>query len=238
MRRIVTTLTALAIAVALLAVVALTGVPAADNGKREAGEGKYADLTALWWQWALGQPFVDVGGTNTNPVQDSTGEYAAAGQENGIGPANKFFFLAGTWGGDAERTVTVPKGKSLFFPVIDWDMDNATLPPTNFTVPELRAVAKANIDLTISTYARLDGVPLEIFRTKSPTFAYTLPAENTVYDYFYGPDWSVFDGMTIPAVSDGYWVYIPPLAPGDYVLEFGSSHAWFSVNVIYHLTIE
>jgi hypothetical protein len=55
---------------ALLAVVALTPVWAQNNGKHQHGEGKYANLTALWWQWVNAQPAVDVDGTNTNPVVD------------------------------------------------------------------------------------------------------------------------------------------------------------------------
>ena len=55
------------------------------------GGGKYGHLTARWWQWVLAQPAVDVGGTNTNPLLDTTGDFAAVGQENGIGPGNKYF---------------------------------------------------------------------------------------------------------------------------------------------------
>ena len=87
---------------------------AQDNGKRQVGEGKYADLTADWWRWVYAQPAVDVGGTNTNPVLDSTGAYAATGQPDGIGPGNNYFFLAGTFGGDDTRTLTIPHGEALF----------------------------------------------------------------------------------------------------------------------------
>jgi hypothetical protein len=102
-----------------------TTAPAQNNGKQEDGEGKYANLTAVWEAWVFAQPAVDIGGTNTNPAVDSTGEFAAVGQEDGIGPGNKFFFPAGTFGGDAVRTVTVPRGKALFFPVIASNFDNA-----------------------------------------------------------------------------------------------------------------
>jgi hypothetical protein len=225
---------------ALLAVVALTPVWAQNNGKRQNGNGKYANLTALWWQWVNAQPAVDVDGTNTNPVLDTTGEYAAVGQEDGIGPGNKTFFLAGTFGGDVMRTVTVPEGKALFFPVINFEADNAVDPPTENTVPQLRALAKAVIDSVTSSYARLDGSPLEIFRTKSPIFDYTVPDENSLYDYFglVGPQ---FEGRIKPAVADGYWAYIPPLPPGEYILEFGgtgTSSGGFSLNITYRLTIE
>jgi hypothetical protein len=111
--------------VAVVTVTAATLIPAMtasaqNNGKQQHGEAKYAHLSAQWWQWVFAQPAVDVNGTNTNPVLDATGAYAAAGQANGIGPGNKFFFLTGTYGSDVVRTVTVPKGKALFFPVINY----------------------------------------------------------------------------------------------------------------------
>lgn len=90
---------ALLVAIAGLMVPPTASLLADDNGKRQDGEGEYANLTALWWVWVYAQPAVNVDGTNSNPVLDSTGAYAAAGQENGIGPGNKYFFLAGTFGG-------------------------------------------------------------------------------------------------------------------------------------------
>src|SRR5262249_26128808 len=152
------------------------------------------------------RPAIDIGGTNTNPVLDSTGAYAAGGQEDGIGPGNKYFFLAGTFGGNAVRTVTVPTGKALFFPIRDAEVDNASEPPTDFTVAELKALMTVHIDsIPVSSLsATLDGVSLEIFRVKSPAFSYTLPDENSVYDYFglFGPQ---FEGRVKPVVADGYW---------------------------------
>ena len=228
---------ALVVAVAGVLALPTTLLVADDNGKRQDGEGKYASLTALWWQWVLAQPCVNVDGTNTNPMLDSTGEFAAVGQENGIGPANKYFFLAGTFGGDATRTVTVPAGKALFFPMINSDEDNANDPPTSYTVPEIRASAKAIIDTTdvSSLYARVDDQDVEIVRTKSPTFSYTVPDENSIYDYFglVGPQ---FEGTITPAVSDGYWAVIPRLSPGTHVVEFGGTNASGSISAIYFLT--
>jgi hypothetical protein len=229
--------------VTIIAVTAATLIPvtiasAQDNGNRQAGEGKYANLTALWWQWVLVQPALDIGGTNTNPVLDTTGAYALSGQEDGIGPGGKYIFLAGTFGGEAKRTVTVPAGKALFFPMATLEVDNANDPPTDSTVPQLVAKVKAAIDAFIGYYARLDGKDLEVFRTTSPVFSYTVPDENSIYDYFgmVGPQ---FEGWIKPAVSDGYWAVIPPLPPGDYVLSFGAtSSSGFNLNVVYFLTVE
>jgi hypothetical protein len=197
----------------------------------------YGNLTARWWQWVYAQPAVDVGGTNTNPLVDSTGAYATVGQENGIGPGDKFFFLTGTFGGDATRTVTVPQGKALFFPIFNYDADNALDPPTDDGVPELKAIAKAKIDAATELDATFDGNPVKIFRSTSPTFKYTVPDENSIYAYF-GLKGPQFEGTIKPAVSDGYWAYIPPPSPGEHLLKFHSADSsGFSLNVTYHLTV-
>jgi hypothetical protein len=219
-----------------IAVVAATTLIPATTAS---AQGRYGDLTARWWEWVLAQPAVDVGGTNTNPVLDSTGEFAAVGQEDGIGPGSKYFFLTGTFGETFTRTVTVPQGKILFFPIFNIETDNAADPPTSFTVPELRTLAAASIDGAIveRLVAELDDEAVEIFRTTSPAFNYTVPEENSLYDYFglVGPQ---FEGTIGPAVGDGYWAVIPPLAPGDYVLEIESAAPGFTIDVTYNLTIE
>src|SRR5262249_56510522 len=66
----------------------------------------YAEWAAAWWQWGLGAP------KDKNPISDRTGKFADRGQS---GPV---WFLAGTFGGKATRTCSVPAGKALFFPVV------------------------------------------------------------------------------------------------------------------------
>ncbi|HEY5880601.1 MAG TPA: hypothetical protein VIU11_16945 [Nakamurella sp.] len=227
-RRIIATLVLIWVAIATV-VFAPTASAAKD----------YGSLTATWWQWALAQPAIDVAATNTNtnPVLDTTGEYATAGQPAGIGPANKYFFLAGTFGQDVVRTVTVPPGKTLFFPIFNFEADNAVDPITHFKVPELKALAKANVDGAINLTATFDGAPVAFFRSTSPVFDYTMPDENSIYEYFgfTGPQ---FTGRIKPAVADGYWAILPPPTPGEHVLRFtaASSLIDFSLDVTYQLT--
>jgi len=221
------------IALAAVTLVAVTVVPVTAASANT----DYGELTARWWRWVYAQPAIDVGGTNTNPILDSTGEFATAGQEHGIGPANKYFFLTGTFGGAATRNVTVPKGKALFFPIINAEVDNAVEPPTNNKVPALKAIAKASIDAATLLHATFDGAPVQIFRSTSPTFDYTLPDEHSIYDYFgqVGPQ---FEGRVKPAVADGYWAYLPPPTPGAHVLKFQSANSLgFTLDVTYNLTI-
>jgi hypothetical protein len=221
---------------AILCVAAATLVPAPAASAAQ----DYGSLTARWWQWVYAQPASDVGGTNTNPVLDTTGTYATAGQENGIGPANKYFFLTGLFapGGKVTRTVTVPEGKALFFPIFNSELDNAFDPPTNNSVPQLKAIAKDQIDAATELTATLNGKAVTIFRSTSPTFQYTVPDENSIYDYFgaVGPQ---FEGTIKPAVADGYWAYIPPPPPGGYVLKINSADRnGFKLDVTYNLTVK
>jgi hypothetical protein len=197
----------------------------------------YGSLTAQWWTWVYAQPAVDVGAANTNPLIDTTGQFAAAGQENGIGPANKYFFLTGTFGGPlVTRTVTVPHGKALFFPIINNEVDNAVSPVTDYTVPQLRAIVTANIDAATEHTATFDGQPVDVFRSTSPTFDYTVPDEHSIYTYIgaIGPQ---FEGRIKPAVADGYWSVLPPPTPGTHILTFHSASPGFSLDVAYNLTV-
>ena len=226
---------ALGTILAILCIAAATLVPA----QAASAANDYGSLTARWWQWVYAQPATDVGGTNTNPVLDTTGDYATVGQEDGIGPANKFFFLTGLFapGGEVTRTVTVPEGKALFFPIFNSEVDNAVAPPTDYSVPELKAIAKGQIDAATELSATFDGQKVKIFRSTSPTFDYTVPDEDSIYDYFglVGPQ---FEGTIKPAVADGYWAYIPPPSVGSHTLNFQSvATTGFSLNVTYELTV-
>ena len=80
--------------------------------------------------------------------------YAAVGQEGGIGPAKKYFFLVGTFGGTADRTVTVPKGKALFFPLASFPPNVAVRIPISLTVPAGFALAPTT---------ELIGFPARVF---------------------------------------------------------------------------
>ncbi len=222
-------------------------VPGDPDGK---GPGKapddLAELTADWWQWVYSIPAKDVtvktgphtsATTNTNPLLDSTGDFAQ-GMSHPKGPGDKYYFLGGTFGGDAVRTVEIPHGKSLFFPVVNTESDNAVDPVTHFTASELSAIAKANVDATATKTCTFDGVDVPLFRTQSPPFAYTLPNHDSVYQYF-GLTGPQFQGTVYPAVSDGWWAVVPAPAPGAHVLHFTASNpSPFSLDVTYDLIVK
>src|SRR5262245_53465086 len=66
----------------------------------------YGEWSAKWWQWVLSIPL------NSNPMSDETGVNCGLKQEGSV------WFLAGTSGGQAERSCTIPSSKSVFFPVL------------------------------------------------------------------------------------------------------------------------
>jgi len=191
---------------------------------------KYVDLTAGWWQWLFKQPVA------TNPWFDETGERAANGQEDGSGPAGKYFFLCGVVNrsGTAERTITVPAGKALFFGVLNSEWDTGGI-GADLKVPQLRALAAADIATVTDKYARLDGMPLEIRRIQSPIFSYWVPQTDNVLQAFSAD----VTGTVKQAYSDGYWVYVAPLPRGTYLLTFGgSAFNGYTEAITYHITVE
>jgi hypothetical protein len=70
---------------------------------------RYQDLSAEWWQWVFSIP------TDRNPLIVTDGTEMACGASQ----SGSVVFLAGTLGGTATRTCTVPTGTSLFVPLFN-----------------------------------------------------------------------------------------------------------------------
>lgn len=206
----------------------------------------YGEWSANWWQWAFGLA------PDVNPLLDETGELCHSGQQ---GPV---WFLAGTFGGPAERDCDVPAGKALFFPIVNWsvwepDDDEASrlivehigLDPNVLTEAEiLRITANWLADRSTPLSCLVDGVPianLGNYRAESPDFEFIFDDELAVLFGLPG-------GLKTPAVADGYWIMLAPLPVGEHTIEFHGvvdiSEAngdpfdlSFAVDVIYHLTV-
>lgn len=186
----------------------------------------YGEWGARWWQWALSIPAA------VNPVLDTTGQFC------GVGQTGHVWFLAGTFGGDATRTCTVPPGRMLFFPFLNTVC--STVLGDGTTETELRPCANGFVDaaldspLTILTVT-IDGQPLqelENYRAQSPpgTFDITFPP---------GAVFGIPAGMSA-SVSDGLWLMLAPLSPGNHVVSFGADvpALGFSFAVTYNLTVQ
>jgi hypothetical protein len=189
----------------------------------------YGDWSARWWQWTISIPAA------TNPLLDATGANCAEGQTGQV------WFLAGTGGGPATRTCTIPPGKAIFFPILNIVFGSGVFDcdPTNPGVPcdvaTLRANAASIMDNPILLEAEVDGRSLQnlnAYRAFSPVFSITHPP-----DSIYG----VPPGTYTPQISDGYWVMLAPLSVGAHTIHFKGVVDFFGTpfetEVTYHLTI-
>jgi hypothetical protein len=188
----------------------------------------YGDWSAAWWQYAL--TFTN----DVSPIMDTTGQYCNAGQG---GPV---FFLAGAGSGSATRTCTIPAGKALFVPIINFEC--STVEPGNFhadNAQQARVCATwwgdgVGIDTLKFTIDGKKVMGLGNFRVQSPFYDFIVPP----YNNFLG-----VDGVTSgSSASDGYWVMVKPLSPGAHVIHFQGAvvsgpGAGGSQNVTYNLTV-
>lgn len=189
----------------------------------------YGEWGDEWWKWILAIPVRD------NPCLDEVGDKVAVGQS---GPV---WFLAGTFGGKAERTSTVPAGKSFLFPL--WN--GCYWIPTDGDTPEvIRAAAVNSMDHTTELGCSLDGVALTglfSYRFHSPDFFYFTGVADQADAFSPG------QAGTHLAYADGFWVMLEPLAPGPHTLWFHGKGVYpaaypstqvFEVTVTYHLTVQ
>lgn len=180
----------------------------------------FAEWTSRWWRWLLSIP------KNISPVNDITGEFTKQSQYD-----PNVWFLAGTFGGSTERKCIIPFGKSILFPVINYEASFADEPLLSDAL-ELENKCKEEIDKIGELYCHVDGqvVDLREYRIASSAFEITLSCENCL---------SAKAGKTVMA-SDGYWLFLSPLPQGKHEIKsFGSCLAGkikigctFDINII------
>jgi len=174
-------------------------------------EGKtIGEWTTDWWRWALDQS------APNDAFTDSTGANANIGQS---GPV---FFVAGTTGGTASRTFTVPYDSYLLVPLVN----AVNWAPSPTTEQELRDGIEAVIDLVDNLFASIDGVPvadLFSYREGSPLIK---DLEAAPDNPFGNPA-----GLLGDAVADGYWLMLSPLGFGTHTIAFGGGISEFEFAV-------
>jgi hypothetical protein len=171
----------------------------------------YAGWGASWWQWVFAHPATD------HPLFDETGEHCGGGQQDPV------WFLAGTFGGGpTHRTCVVPADQALLFPIVNLAIDNTGRPEEDWMT---EAEASASLDSMLSTasglYATFEGESLgdpAEFRVGMQQFSFALPASDSLFELWGLPG---DDGVVDPAYSDGYYMLLEPLPPGEYELAFG-----------------
>jgi hypothetical protein len=170
-------------------------------------------VSVKWWQWLLSIP------QSSNPI--------VGNNPCNVKQTDSFFYLVGTFGGSAERNCTIPKGKPIFFPIINVIAALDPTPEFN-TIEKLKKAADAYIDGATDLQVSVDGViikNLNNLRAQSPPF-------------------KVQDNLTpdgvLTGVSDGYWVPLKPLSVGQHTIHFTSKQPdfGFELDVTYHITVK
>jgi hypothetical protein len=185
----------------------------------------YAQWSVAWWQWAptISEP--------NSPVTDDTGADCAVGQQ---GPV---WFLAGTTGGTATRSCTIPSDKAILFPVINGECSTLEKVPAN----QLAACATGQMDAVTKTSASVDGTDIDLGRP-GPNARFRFTSDPLVFRITFAPDngFGVKAG-TGKAVADGYWVLVRPLTVGSHTIDFHGKAVFpgftFEEGVHYNLTV-
>jgi hypothetical protein len=193
----------------------------------------WEDWSAIWWQWCSTEP------EESNPVADKTGEFCNKNQHD-----PDVWFLAGTFGGKAERTCTIPFRKAILFPIINDLISYAEYNHLK-TESDLRSYAKSDLDEATVYKATVDGVELQNlqkYRVQSHLFSFIILPDDPA---------GVPAGTTV-GISDGYWVFLKPLSIGQHIIHFTgeklkfdeiqhsnytAEKPKFQVEVKYHVTI-
>ncbi len=189
-----------------------------------------------WTRWAMGLP------DSTGPINDTTG--AACGQ----GQSGPVWYLAGTYGGAATRSCTIPGHKLIYVPLINtWVVPMSQYVDTPAEMADYQAFIAEYVTYvrahTCHLSIKLDGVPLLPSEAQLDARLWTQvtnPFSVTVND----DNFTGEPGYTTPAaVAAGHYALLRPLSPGNHVLEYGGTRCdddgavEFETSVVYHLTV-
>jgi hypothetical protein len=187
----------------------------------------YGEWAAEWWQWVFGLP------PGVNPAMDSNGEFCAVGQRGDV------WFLAGSFGAEAVRKCTIPRGKALFFPLINTFYGAFLSDPPETTTKEF---IREQVDCGIPSelVVEIDGFTVKNpfkYLEKSPFFDVKLPEDNIL-----GVGEDVIPQLLLcPSADKGYYIFLEPLSPGEHKIHWKAT--WTcpsgdsSQDITYDLTI-
>ena len=158
----------------------------------------YGEWQARWWQWSISIPY---------DIHPYVGEQFADANQSG-----HVWFLVG-YNDGAVRHVTIPRGKAIFFPVVNVECSNVE--PAGFFGAD-----EAAMRLCVREFVRtdmqcfIDGLPvrnLDRFEGESPLFGFDAPDKNIL---------TGGDAVSGESVSAGTYVMLPPLSVGHHTIRF------------------
>jgi hypothetical protein len=187
----------------------------------------YDELAADWLVWVTGIP------ASTNPLFDTDGSWAAIGQ------SGKVWRLAGTTGGPASRSITVPAGNAVFAPIVNYFWVNTPEygDPAWSDDQEafVRDLLAGLVDTAENLVVTIDGKTVAnpyALRASSPVALCMLPTDDNIFDVPLEP-------VARECLADGYWVLLPPLSVGKHTLRVaGGFSDGFAIDVTYQVTVK
>lgn len=168
----------------------------------------YGEWTTEWWRWLLSAPAA------INPLLDEIGVDADKNQ-----PSSDVWFLAGCFPNVEKkypsRTATIPKGKSILFPVINCSASKLEYPQLKTDLDLIGHVEK-DMDSIVKKDCFINGIRViaKRIRSEPELFPVTLHKDNA---------FEIEGGGRTLAVADGFWVFLKPLLSGEYTIEFEGS---------------
>jgi len=172
-----------------------------------------SDWSRAWWQWAGSFQQYE------SPIADKTGARCGLKQSGAV------WFLAGTYGtGRTIRTCSVPAGKLLFFPLINYIVGPAYAGRTS--CESVRGLAREMTDGVSSLVLELDGKVIENLESHRQETRECFDLAERV------------GGGVFPSEANGYYVMLRPLSRGTHTLNFGGILPSMSQAVTYTLHVE
>jgi hypothetical protein len=171
------------------------------------------DWSRVWWQWAASFERYE------SPVADQTGERCAAHQSGDV------WFLAGTYETQRTfRTCRVPRGKHLFFPLINYVVMPKGAPSCEFI---------------INTAARVtDGVSNLVLRIDGERHDDLVRHRQVTRSCFDIGELVTPPVRMYPSAANGYYAMLRPLPPGTHVIDLGGILPSMAQAVTYTLIVE
>ena len=185
------------------------------------------ELTVQWWQWIMSFP------VDENPGTDTTGEDCSKGDFGDT------FFLAGIFGGKAERECRITEGQDILIPIVNTIC--ATI--SGETVESLLAQCAEITEQTRNLKLIIDRNQVRNLEDNRVTVESLFTVSDLPENNLFG----LSAGSSVDAVADGYWVLLEGLSAGEHdITIFGIQHGQLSSGdkwdvksqVTYHLTIE
>ncbi len=200
-----------------------------------------AEWGTRWWQWLAETP------RSVAPV---------LGNDCNYNQTDDVFYLTGSFGTTDTRSCTIPTSKPIFFPLINticWQLEWDGV-CYNATEEELTACASADYDGTsgavMELEAELDGYSIPMLEDHlsgvSEMFSWGSPGTDPAEYLFWGvrpvePNQCGFPEGNRQGVTNGYWLMLKPLSPGQHTLHFvgkktAANGSVFKVDLTYNLT--